>query len=821
MIIKTFDNIASSFTIDSDDNFVIGSATLGYNSFSSIHVGSRITYLARNVGDGFLEFESGIGDIVNNSGNITIQRDIIISSSNNNSKVQFSTAGTKNIYTNIAETSVKTGFNNLLEKTSDFIADDYQTTYIINLSNNNITATLPVATESNSGLTIRFKTVNASGNILTVSPSGSQTIDDSLNSDTYIVNTFTQYVSTGTGWQSLQQDLTLEVGSPRGETYSFQYNAGGGAFGANDISTNSDGDLNIGNSTVFRVDGNTEINKNYSNYSTIIYGNAENKNLVVSNNGNVGINIPTGYSPQTPLHIIQGVGNESIRVENRQNSNPSVFTMFHRPSIAPEAGDVNAVINLSGKDSISSQTNYTVLKSIIENSTNGVTTGSFAIGVQSNGTEEGVLSLSKLKSSIGHSNTINGNSTVFGTNNTINGDNCVVLGNGATVTDNDVTTIAKDNHSVVVGENIKILYNNVQKFAVDNDGASVTGSVTADSFKFSENVTDGSLLYTNGNSLTTSSININNLFAGNNGGLLVKTSDGQSEASPNIYTDDSGLIINDNVVLPRLNNSSPLYMNNNVVSEYTDVVYNLTNVEFNTNAVFTNGITVDPDTTASNYAVLTHSGNGVATWQNINLVDVVIDNADIKWIKYNARNVNVSDTRLQITLNDTYSTEEFSIGDTIAIVDQDTIYYRTLTNIETFGGVVFTLSLRLDGSFTSANVYSVNKGGYLDIGLNNSDPNNSSTKNTLSSRAGVDTLFNSKKADINYAINGIATNYAMYIKSNSDSTIDQSPVMFNTDTPQTMNNGDEATVTVNGSIHASSVQSDLVYLDAGIIQFNG
>ena len=277
----------------------------------------------------------------------------------------------------------------------------------------------------------------------------------------------------------------------------------------------------------------------------------------------------------------------------------------------------------------------------------------------------------------------------------------------------------------------------------------------------------------------------------------------------------------DSVVLPQFNNSSPLYMNSNVVSEYTDVVYNTDNVEFNTNAVFTNGITVDPDTTALNYAVLTHSGNGVATWQNINLIDIVIDNADIKWIKYNARSVTVSDTRLQITLNDTYNTQEFSIGDTIAIVDQDTIYYRTLTNIETLGDVVFTLSLRLEGDFTTANIYSINKGGYLDIGLNNSDETNSSTKNRLSNRAGVDTVFNSKKVDINYAVNGTATNYAMYIKSNSASLLDQSPVMFNTDTPQTMNNGEEATLTVNGSVYASSVQSDLVYLDAGVIQFNG
>ena len=95
MTIKFFDNIGSSFTEDSNGNFIAGSALSGFNAFSSAQVGSRINYLARNVGDGFIEFEEGIGDVVNNTGGITVERDVIIASSNSNNRVEFSTAGTK------------------------------------------------------------------------------------------------------------------------------------------------------------------------------------------------------------------------------------------------------------------------------------------------------------------------------------------------------------------------------------------------------------------------------------------------------------------------------------------------------------------------------------------------------------------------------------------------------------------------------------------------------------------------------------------------------------------------------------------------------
>ena len=266
MTIKFFDNIASSFTEDSNNNFITGNAVSGYNAFSSAQVGSRINYLARNVGDGFIEFEEGIGDVVNNTGGITVERDVIIASSNSNNKVEFSTAGTKSIFVDVNETSYKNAFNNLLEKSSNFTADDYSTTYIVNVLSNSVTATLPSATESNKGLIIAFKLDNADSttNTLTITATGSQTLDGSTDNDVYTTNTFTQYISTGTSWQSLQQDLNVETGIPRGETYAFQYNAGGGDFGANTISTSADGDLNIGSTTTFRANGKNEINKNYS-----------------------------------------------------------------------------------------------------------------------------------------------------------------------------------------------------------------------------------------------------------------------------------------------------------------------------------------------------------------------------------------------------------------------------------------------------------------------------------------------------------------------------------------------------------------------------
>ena len=824
MTIKFFDNIGSSFTEDSNTNFIAGSAISGFNAFSSTQVGSRINYLARNVGDGFIEFEEGIGDVVNNTGGITVERDVIIASSNSNNKVEFSTAGTKSIFIDVNETSYKKAFNNLLEKSSNFTADDYSTTYIVNVLSNSVTATLPSATGSNKGLIIAFKLDNADSttNTLPIAATGSQTLDGSTNNDVYTTNTFTQYISTGTGWQSLQQDLNVETGIPRGETYAFQYNAGGGNFGANTISTSADGDLNIGSATTFRVNGKNEINKNYSANDTVIYGSAVNKNLYVSQNGNVGINIPSGYVPQASLQIIQGTGAESIRLENRQNDNSSVFTLFHRPSINPSSGDVNAVINLAGKDSISSQSNYSVLKSTILNSTNGSTTGGFDVDVQVNGVQKNILSASNNKLNLGLDNTLSNNTTAVGSSNTVSGSGTAVFGKGHTSSATDSVVLAKDNNSIYINDNVEIKHNSTTKLSVTSSSVNVTGPIKADTIGYASDVADGSLIYASGNNLLASSASVNNLITGRDGGLVVKTADNQSAGSDNIYTNVSGMVVNSGVVLPQLNNSSPLYANNNTLSEYTDVVFNTSSVDVNTNINFNNGITIDPDTTASNYAVLTHTGNGVATWQNLNLVDVVIDNGDIKWNKNTSKSATISDTRLQLTLNDNYSNTDFSINDNIAIVDGSNVYYNTIKAINSVNSVtIFDLQDSVTGTSTAVNIYSTNKGGYLELGLANSSTDYSSTKNVLSNRSGVDTVFNSKKYNINYDIKGASTNSAIYVKATSLAETDHSPVIINGNAAQTLSDSTEATLTVNGSIYAEKLQSANPYIDGGTIEFNG
>lgn len=825
MIIKLFDNIGASFSFaddDNDRNFLPGVALSGYNAFDSSHVGSRISYLARNVGDTFLEFEVGLGDIIDNNGTITILRSVILASSSNNEKVSFSVAGTKSIYVDISEVSTKTAFNNVLEKNSDFTAIDYQTTYIVDLSSSNITATLPESNNFNLGLTLSFKTLNTetSGNGLTITSTNSQTIDNSLQNDTHSSDTYVRYISTGTGWQSLQQDLTLETGVPRGDTYALQHNAGGGNFGANNISTNENGDFFVGDTTVLSQQSNNQINRTFQAVDTVIYGDDSSKNLYFSSAGNIGINMPSGYIPQAPLQILQGSPGESIRVESRQNSNPATLTIYHRPSTSPVSGDINAIINLSGKDSIAAQSDYTVLKSKILNSTNGVTTGAFEVDAQYNGVASNILSISKETSSLGSDNTVSSSNFVVGSTNTVAGSGNVVFGqNSSTDVDNSVVLI-NNNNSVHINDNIEIKHGDQTKMSVTSDSVNVMGSVVAKDFMFSDTVDDGLIVYSSGNKLVTGTSNINNIFDGNNDGLLIKTSDGQASASSDLYVNSIGLVLDSTVVLPQLQNNSLLSSENGVLSEYTGVGLSSDSVEFNVDAVFTNGLVIDPDTTASNYAVLTHNGNGVASWQNINLIDIVIENTDIKWNKYNARNATVSETRSQLILNDSYIPEEFSVGDDVAIVDQDTIYYSTISSISTQNGIVFSLGSAIEGGFATCNFYSINKGGYLNIGLNNSGNINSSIS-TISGREGVATVFNNKQYNIDYTINGSATNPALHIQALSSTGQDYSPVIVNGTETQTMADGTEATVTVNGGLHATKLQSDDLYLDGGVIEFNG
>lgn len=828
--IKVFDNTASRFTIE-DNKFLIGSSVDGFNNFDISYIGSKVSYLARNVTEIGTEFESGIGSISSLNSNIYIIRDIIIASSNNDQLVSFSPAGTKTIYTSINEPLIKNGLNNIDIKTSNFTASDYQTIYIVNISNGSVTASLPATTEINKGLKIGFKLItesDPSSNTLSVQSSNSQLIDNSTNPQSFTTTTYIEYISSGTQWYSLQQDLTVEQGIPRGDTFSVQYNAGGGNFGGNNLKTDTNGSLLIANNHLIKADNNVEINKNLNSYDFVVYGDTQNKNLHFNHGGQLGINMPAGYDPQAPLHIIQGQGLESIRVENRQNTHPATLTLFNRPSVIPQPGDITSKLNLSGKNSISTQIDYASIKSKILNATNGITSGSLEIDIEYNGLPKTVTKLSGDKIILGINNSDN-NNVIIGNNNTVLGENNIILAKNLNVNINDTALFGFNNTNIKINtQSIDLNFDTQPKVSISDNvfvqsDINVDGNIIANQYILSDSDQSSSIAIVNNNRIERSYVDLDTLFTGDNSQFIIKTGSHQSQSSNKLRIQNNDLVVDSDTRLI----SSKVLPNSLLIVDENNYLSSNTNLTIEESALVVNSelrlsSMVFDENNGSSGDVLVNNGSGYVKWSKINALDTIIDGLSMKWNQYSYKNVSISETRQQLVMNEVYSDEEFSIGDKIGIIIDNEATYKTITDLVINDTqTVITVDSLILGETSSASIYSVNKGGYLSIGLDLNSTEGSTTT-VLSSRPNTDTVFNTKKYNINHGIYGAADNYAMFIHGKYDgNSLNESPVVFNGTTPHFIDTNQYATVSINGYTYSRDLKADNIYFDAGIIEFTG
>lgn len=828
--IKVFDNTASRFSIE-DNKFLIGSSIDGFNNFDISYTGSKVSYLARNVTEIGTEFESGIGTLSSLNNSLYLSRDIIVASSNNDQLVSFSPAGTKTLYTSINEPLIKNGLNNIDTKTSNFIASDYQTIYIVNISNGSVTASLPQTTEVNRGLKIGFKLItesDPSSNSFSVQSSNSQLIDGSTNTQSFTTNTYVEYISSGTQWYSLQQDLTVEQGIPKGNTFSVQYNAGGGNFGGNNLKTDINGSLLIANNHLIQANNDVEINKNLNSYDFVVYGDTQNKNLYFSHSGQLGINMPAGYEPQTPLHIIQGQGLESIRIENRQNTYPAAVTIFNRPSTIPQSGDITSKLNLSGKNSISSQVDYATIKSKILNSTSGITSGALEIDVEHNGTTKTVTKLSGNQIILGIDNSDNDN-IIIGNNNIVSGENNIILAKNLNVNISDTALFGFNNtHIKINTQSIDLNFDTQPKVSISDNvfiqsDVDVDGNITANKYILSDDEQSSSIAIINNNSIERSYVDLDTLFTGDDSQFIVKTGSHQSQSSDKLKIIDSDLVINSDTQLVSskvLPNSLLIVDENNYLASNTNLTIEESALVVNSELRLTNMV-FDKDNGSSG-DVLVNDGSGYVKWSKINALDTIIDGLSMKWNQYSYKSVSISDTRQQLIMNEVYLEEEFSIGDKIGIIIDNIATYKTITDLVINDTqTVITLDSLVSGDTSLASIYSVNKGGYLSIGLDlNSEEG--STTTVLSNRPNTDTVFNTKKYNINYGVYGAADNYAMFIHGKYEgNNLNESPVVFNGTTPYFIDTNQYATVSINGYTYSRDLKADNIYFDAGIIEFTG
>jgi hypothetical protein len=857
-IIKIFDNLANSFSVIAN-NLQIGAAANGYNSLNLSHVGSKVSYLARNfLPNDSIEFESGIGTVIADGSTLFISRQSIISSSNNNNLVSFSTAGTKIVYIVPNELNNKNAFNGLVNVSNNFNFSDYKATYIVDLNNNSISGTLPPATSDNAGLVIDIKTQNTNNNSFYIIPSGSQTIDNE-NSLVVVSDDFKRLVSNGSGWTLLEQPLIVQTGSPTGDTYSLQYNDGNGGFGASSLYTNNNGDLLIGDNTtpysILRSSGVTEFNTINSDSDFVVHG-TYGKNLYFDADGKLGINMPTGYLPQVPLHILQNACAESIRVENRHPSNASVLTLYHRPSTIPTNGSIPSKLNLAGKNSASNQINYASIKGKILSANTGSTLGALMMDIDDAGSDLNIIDISKFYCKIGPNNNVADNQVVVGKNNTIVGSGNVLVGDSVNYTGNNAAVVGKDNHYISMSSNGINLYSNgnttlnivsgqvgvgkAPTSALDVDGEVLASGITSNNYKYNTSYTTGTLPQMSGQYLIPSNTNLNNLFIGNTSGLLIKSGDIQGSGLSSIYVDNSNnLNIENNLNLPNISNNYALSLQNSSLVAYSGLALNNSDIivtnplKINTSSSYTvdnqsavlyadgyvvaSGLVIDPASPAASGSVLVNAGGGKTSWKELNAYDLVFNGLDISWNKYSRRNATINSS-IQITITDSIDTNEFISGDIIEIIHNSSLYYTTITSKTVIGSNIVLLVSNMPISSGSASIVSATRGGYMNMSVPSGI-----TQNTLSIRPNKDTLFNSGKANINYGIYGAATNYALYINANySDNTLDESQVVVNGSIPYNISGTRYATLTVNGYLYTEDLKvGGEVDIDCGVVVFSG
>ena len=398
-----FENIGSSFSIYKN-NFVIESALPGYNTLSHSHVGSVIPYLARNILKGSVVWELGVGEVAVDENKVIVIRHTVVSSSDANNLIDFTKEqGTKQFYIFAHASNFNTGFNNVIVQDQDFVVDQVKCTYLVDTSCGLVHATLPDATVC-PGLEIQFSNRSHNSNRLEIKDNQNFVVTLSGSAD------YASVVSDGHVWtqlhrsssspevSALSSDMFSALADPAGNDGSLQYKSSATLlgsnlyFGASGLLLFGTGTLSSQAKTIIPSTGNhnTIINNTENASDFIVRGSGVSsayppKNLYFTHDGRLGLNLPSGTKPQTPLHIINSSCKEAIRIESISACpahSPNI-TMYHKPSSAVAADTPIGKIVYSSKNSTNQKTNYVALGSIAKITTAGSIKGEFNVDIGS------------------------------------------------------------------------------------------------------------------------------------------------------------------------------------------------------------------------------------------------------------------------------------------------------------------------------------------------------------------------------------------------------------------------------------------------------
>jgi|TARA_B100001094_G_scaffold311362_1_gene346930 hypothetical protein len=434
-VTKVFDSIGFNFKFK-DGVFVVQKPLNGYNSLNSSHVGYYIPYIVRSYGESNIIYEVGVGYVDLQGDDIIVKRDRVVRSSSNDEPINFPDAKRQEFFIFANESSFNTGFNNIIVRDDHFTADPVQASYLIDTSEKSIDVLLPTNVQSKN-LAIEFKIISGNNSVIIRSSEGhtSHTLSPAKN---YIKLGFANnqwhiigVVVPPSDFSTLSNPEYSILSDPSGNTYSFQFNGGGGEFqgsevywspgGTNKMLLGSDSEASA--HTILSTSGtaDTVFNNDREASDFLVYGSGtgiSNYNMFFAYDGRLGLNIPSGSRPVTVFHVVNNICQEGFRLENRNYCHPANMTLYHKPSGLLSNGTVVGELNLAGKDTNGNKVNYVSFKSTANNTAATTPKGQFDLVVATTNTGVKTLTSNDSSTFIGYSDNnltiASGSNTVLG-----------------------------------------------------------------------------------------------------------------------------------------------------------------------------------------------------------------------------------------------------------------------------------------------------------------------------------------------------------------------------------------------------------------------
>lgn len=385
--VRVIENIGCYCSIDNGD-FIIGQSLDGYITLSINDNNTYIPYICKSAD--MQNWEIGIGLVQTLGNKVVVKRNQVIKKSSDNPTF---TGSNNKFFVFANEYNFNVALNNCVILTSDATLDNVRTTYVID-GPQPLSCHLPSA-QSNQGLCIDIKNLSVY----------TTTIKDEKKSFSCDRNSYIKLISNGEEWIELfatnpsssaygiqSQTFSTQSVDAFGYEGSLQYNNNNVLDGSEIVINsglvligNTDGDpTNSQNIIPLSTHKDTVFNNSNGSGNFIVKG-LNNRNMIFTADGKLGINIPSGLMPQTSLHVVNYGCQEGLRLENRNSCYPANLTLYHKPTTLPPLGSIVSTVNLACKNQSNVQINYSQLRSKAISYDSSHSSGEFAIAIQKNG----------------------------------------------------------------------------------------------------------------------------------------------------------------------------------------------------------------------------------------------------------------------------------------------------------------------------------------------------------------------------------------------------------------------------------------------------